>query len=187
MLEDQIFCPSCGKDKDHIIIKSGRENLVQCSECGTIHSIQKQRERHINVKVIVNKGETALPYYINIPKQEELRVGGELLVDDKSKDVVLTEITSIETDRRVVRATAGEVVTIWARAIDEVTVKISVYNNGISRPFNISTSGDDTFERGEIMEIDDVKFQIIKIKLRKEGFVDKAKAKDIVRIWGREL
>jgi uncharacterized Zn finger protein len=31
------------------------------------------------------------------------------------------------------------------------------------------------------------KFRIVKIKLRKEGFADLAEAKDILRVWGREL
>jgi len=187
MPEDQIFCPACDKDTEHIIVKSGREILVRCADCGTTHQIQKERERLANVRIIVNRDGTSQPYNINLPAKEELRVGGELLVDDQAKDVVLTQITSIETDRRVVSATASAVKTVWSRAIDDVTLKISVYKNGITRPLNIPASGNDVFERGQVMEIEGIRFQVIKIKLRKEGFADRAKAKDIVRVWGREL
>lgn len=160
---------------------------MRCADCGTTHAVQKERERLANVRVIVNRDGAAQSYNVNFPAQEELRVGGELLVDDQTKDVVLTEITSLETDRRVERATAGAVKTIWARAIDDVTLKVSVYNNGVTRPLSTQASGKDVFERGEVLEIDGIRFQVVKIKLRGEGFADRAEAKDIVRVWGREL
>jgi uncharacterized Zn finger protein len=160
---------------------------MRCTDCGTTHPIQKERERLANVRVIVNRDGTSQPYNINLPAQEKLRVGGELLVDDQAKDVVLAEITSLETDRRVEKATANEVKTVWARAIDNVTLRVSVYNNGVSRPLSTEASGKDVFERGEVLEIDGIRFQVVKIKLRGEGFADRAEAKDIVRVWGREL
>ena len=160
---------------------------MRCADCGTTQPIQKERERLANVRVIVNRDGNSQPYNVNLPAQEELRVGGELLVDDQAKDIVLTEITSLETDRRVERANAREIKTIWARAIDDVTLKVSVYKNGVTRPLNTQASGKDVFERGEVLEIDGIRFQVVKIKLRGEGFADRAEAKDIVRVWGREL
>lgn len=160
---------------------------MRCVDCGTTHTIQKERERQANVRVIVNRDGTSQPYSINLPAQEELRVGGELLVDDQAKDVVLAEITSLETDRRVEKATANAVKTVWARAIDNVTLRFSVYNDGVTRPLSTQASGKDVFERGEVLEIDGIRFQVVKIKLRGEGFADRAEAKDIIRVWGREL
>ena len=101
MLEDQIFCPTCGANTEHALIKSGQENLVRCEICETVHSVQKERERLVTLKVIVSKDELSEPYIIKIPAKEILHVGDELLVDDASKDVVMTQITSLETDRRV--------------------------------------------------------------------------------------
>ena len=160
---------------------------MKCVDCGTTHPTQKERERLANVKVIVNRDGLSQPYNVNLPAEEDLRVGGELLVDDQAKDVVLAEITSLETDRRVEKATARAVKTVWARAVDNVTLKVSVYNNGVTRPLSTQASGKDVFERGEVLEIDGIRFQVIKIKLRGEGFADRAEAKDIVRVWGREL
>jgi uncharacterized Zn finger protein len=187
MPEDQIFCPACGKDTDHVIIKSGLENLVRCLNCETVHPIQKERERLANIKIIVNREGISQPHYINLPAKTKLKVGAELLVDDPTKDVVLTEITSLETDRRVENAMANATKTIWARAIDEVVLKVSVYKNGVTRPLNFHAAGSEIFERGQELDIEGIKFQITKIKLRKEGFADQAEAKDILRIWGREL
>lgn len=187
MLEDQIFCPSCDAETEHATIKSGQESLVRCEECGTVQSVQKERERLTTLKVIVNKGDVSKPYHIKIPAREVLRVGEELLVDDESQDVVLTEIASLETDRRVESAPAEDIKTAWARAIDEVDVKISVYRKGLTRSLKTNTSGDEVFELGEVREVEGIKFKIVKIKLRNEGFADNAKAKDITRVWGREL
>ena len=160
---------------------------MRCADCGTTHPIHKERERLANIRVIVNRDETAQSYNVNLPAQEELSVGGELLVDDQAKDVVLAEITSLETDRRVEKATANAIKTVWARAIDNVTLRVSVYNNGVTRPLSTQASGRDVFERGEVLEIDGIRFQVVKIKIRGEGFADRAEAKDIVRVWGREL
>lgn len=187
MLEDEIFCPSCGENTEHIVIKSGQENLVRCIECETVHPVARERERLVTLRVIVNKDDISTPYRINIPENEELHVGEELLVDDVTQDVVMTEITSLETDRRVERATAGTVKTVWARALDEVPLKISVYKKGLTHPFKIGIQGDEVIGTGEVREIEGTRFRIVKIKLRGEGFADQAAAKDIARVWGREL
>jgi uncharacterized Zn finger protein len=187
MLDDQIFCPTCGADTEHTMIKSGQENLVRCVECETVHSVQIERERLVNLKVIVSNDEQSMPYYIRIPAKDVLHVGDELLVDDPAKDVVMTEISSLETDRRVSSAPAETVKTVWARATDDVPLKISVYRNGNTHSFKILVSGDEVFEVGEARKVEGFKFVIVKMKLRGEGFADMAEAKDIQRVWGREL
>ena len=187
MLDDQIFCPTCGADTEHTMIKSGQENLVRCVECETVHSVQVERERLVNLKVIVSNDELSEPYYIRIPAKDMLHVGDELLVDDPAKDVVMTEISSLETDRRVNSAPAETVKTVWARATDDVPLKISVYRNGNTHSFKIPVSGDEVFEVGEARKVEGFKFVIVKMKLRGEGFADRAEAKDIQRVWGREL
>ncbi|HSD57882.1 MAG TPA: HVO_0476 family zinc finger protein, partial [Methanotrichaceae archaeon] len=58
---------------------------------------------------------------------------------------------------------------------------------GLTRSMKTITPGDEVIELGEVREIDGVKFKVVKIKLRDEGFADSAQAKDITRVWGREL
>jgi uncharacterized Zn finger protein len=169
------------------MIKSGQENLVRCEECETVHSVQVERERLVNLKVIVSEDEQSEPYYIKIPAKDMLRVGDELLVDDPAKDVVMTEIASLETDRRVNSAIAETVKTVWARATDDVPLKISVYRNGKTHSLKINVAGDEVFEVGEARKVEGFKFVIVKMKLRGEGFAEVAEAKDIQRVWGREL
>ncbi len=149
--------------------------------------MQRERERVGDIRIIINKDGRSVPYHIRLPSNEELRVGNELLVDDERQDVVMAKITSIETDRRVDAAPVSEIKTVWARAIDNVTVKVAVYRNGRTQSMKTSALGDEIFELGEVRDIDGVKFRITKIKLRGEGFADRAEAKDILRVWGREL
>lgn len=187
MLEDQIFCPACGTDTSHTTIKSGQENLVRCDDCGTVHSVEARRERLVNLKVIVNQDDRSTPHFITIPAKEVLNVGDELLVDDSSKEVVMAQITSLESDRRVRSAPAGEVSTVWARATDEVPLRITIFRGGKSHSLKITVPGDELLEVGERRRADRFQFDIVKIKLRGEGFADAAEAKDIVRVWGREI
>ena len=187
MIEDQIFCPTCGLDTDHALIKSGQENLVRCEECQTVHSVQTERQRLVSLKVIVSSEQQSQPYFIHIPAKEILQVGDELLVDDPARDVVMAQITSLETDRRVESAPAASVRTVWARATDQVAVKISIYRSGRSRPIKISVPGDELFTVGEARSDKGSRYEIVKIKLRGEGFADAAEAKNIQRIWGREI
>lgn len=160
---------------------------MRCEECGTVHSVQVERERLVNLKVIVSSDRLSQPYFIKIPAKEILSVGEELLVDDPAKDVVMTQIASLETDRRVESAPAASVKTVWARATDQVPVKISVYRHGQTRALKISVPGDELFSVGEARKVQGFRFEIVKIKLRGEGFADAAQAKDIQRIWGREI
>ena len=187
MPDDRIFCPACGADTEHATIKSGQESLVKCDECGSVRPLQQKRERLVTLKVIVNKDEISQPYHIKIPEDEELRVGEELLVDDPSQDVVMTEIASLETDRRVEAATAGSLKTVWARAVDEVPLRISVYRRGQTHSLKVTTAGEEVFEVGDLRTTEGFRFKVVKIKLRGEGFADRAEAKDILRIWGRAL
>ncbi|NPV63420.1 MAG: hypothetical protein HPY61_12485 [Methanotrichaceae archaeon] len=181
----EIFCPYCETETEHTIIKSGQETLVKCAECETVHPMQREREKLAQIRVIVNRGGTSQPYYITIPAQEMLKVGDELVVDDEERGVVLAKITSIETEKRVQISSAGLIKTAWARAIDDVDLRVSVYRRGLTRSLKASVPGDEVFEVGQMREMEGLKFRIVKIKLRDEGFAQTAAAKDIVRVWGR--
>jgi uncharacterized Zn finger protein len=187
MTGDRFFCPSCQEETEHSAIKSGRENLVTCKVCGAVHPVQQAREKRTTLKVIVSDAGRSQPYIIEVPAQEMLHIGQELLVDDGERDVVLAEITSLETDRRVEKAKAADLKAAWARGIDQVRVKVSVFRKGLTRSLQPILPGDEPFAVGEERMIEGVRFKVAKIKLRKEGFAETALAKDILRVWGREL
>jgi len=187
MLEDRIPCPFCDKETNYLIIKSGQENLIKCNNYGDIHTYHRERQRQTRVNVIVNQEAISKMYHVVIPANEELYIGRELLVDHDPDDVIITEITSLETNHRVERALAKEVRRIWARAIDEVVLKISISRRGQTKPIRIKLSGEETYTVGEIREVEGIAFRVSKIKLRGEGFAKRAEAKNILRVWGRWL
>ena len=185
MLEEEILCPICENVTIHITIKDCHERLVKCTSCGIVYSIPKDRGSYSSLRIIVSRGVSSERYQISIPDNEVLRVGDELVVDDESHDLVLAEITSLEGNGRYDSARASEVKTVWARAIDLVVVKLSIHSGGKTRSLRLQTEGDKSFEVGKIEELGKIRFRVNKIKLRKGGFVDGARAKEILRIWGR--
>lgn len=187
MQEGEILCPLCDDLTEHTIIKEGRETLVRCEVCCTVHPAAKSKERQSVVRVIVSAGSSSVVHYIRIPIEESISVGSEMLVDDGETDVVMVEVTAIETDRRVESAIARDVKTVWGRAVDEVPLKIAIYRRGKTRSFKIMTSGAAEYHIGDTGRAEGVGYEIVKIKTRDGGSPRSAQAKEIVRIWGRQI
>ncbi|MBN1323221.1 MAG: hypothetical protein JW986_04365 [Methanotrichaceae archaeon] len=187
MQDDQIICPACGEASEHVTVKMGREHLVRCGSCGTVFPLQLERVKIAVLKVMVSREGSTKVYLIEVPATEELYVGQEMLVDDKSHDLVLAQITSLETDRRVEKAQARSVKAAWARAVDDVALKVSVFKDGKTRSIKLAVSGEESYSLGQILDSEAGRCRVEKIKLRQGGFADEAKASEITRIWGKRL
>jgi len=199
-------CPTCSPHapQSHEVLKhqggsSGRgggssrnsgDLLVRCTECGTTHTITVEPTRTTEIRIIVSKDEDSERYTIELPPDHEVYVEDELLVDDPSADEVhLVEVTSIESStKRVASAVADEIETIWARAIDEVTVKITIHDRTRTESERLRVYGDKEFVVGGIEEIGRKKVKITRIKTYKDGFQkyagDVVLAKDVKRAYG---
>jgi len=188
-MQEEIFCPECCDFTEHVTVKLGREHLVRCEVCGTVHPTKLERERLSTLRVIVSATDSSERRSIQLPAEDLLGVGDELLVDDGVGDVAMVEITSIELEgeRRAERARAGEVKTLWTRGIDRVVVKVSVHRRGTTTSYEIPTRGDEAFAVGEVRTVDGKRFRVEKMRLRDGRSADSAFAKDIVRVWGASL
>lgn len=177
----------------HIIRRHGSEVLVRCDGCGSVHTVISKPARTASVRAIVSRGEDSERYTIELPADHEVYVGDELLVDDPSADEVhLVEVASVESDgRRAVTAVAAEIDTIWARAIDEVTVKIAIHDGKMTESVRLQVFGDQEYTVGAIEKIGWKNARIIRIKLHKRGFKknkgDVVLAKDIKRIFAERI
>ena len=177
----------------HIIRQRGAEVLVRCDDCGSVHTVVSKPVRTARVRTIVSRGEDSERYTTELPADHEIYVGDELLVDDPSADEVhLVEVASIESDgRRAVAAVAAEIATIWARAIDEVTVKIAIHDGTKTESIRLQVFGDQEFTVGATEKIGWKNARIIRIKLHKRGFKknkgDVVLAKDIKRIFSERI
>lgn len=155
--------------------------------------ITNKTARTTGTRIIVSKGEDSTRYRIELPSKHEICVGDELIVDDPSADEVhLAEVTSIESHaRRVQKASASDINTVWARAIDEVIVKITIHGGKRTESDSLQVFGDREFAVGGVEEIGGKRFRITRIKTHKEGFRkfkgDIVCAKDIKRIFAEKM
>ncbi|ABK15464.1 MAG: hypothetical protein H5T42_06280 [Methanothrix sp.] len=187
-MEGDIICPACDSATEHTVLHAGRDLVVRCEVCGTVHSVAPHPHvRMTPLKVIVSSGPNSRVYRVSVPRNDMLSVGSEIVVDDGRSDVVVAEVTAIETDKRVSHALARDVKCVWSRAVDDVVVKISVYRAGRTRSFRIMTKGDEVFAVGDVREVEGLRYKIVKIKGRNGGFPESSEARDIIRVWGRQL
>jgi len=195
-LQITTACPTCSPEEPrlhHIIRQHGAEVLVRCDDCGSVHTVVSKPARTASVRIIVSRGEDSERYTTELPADHEVYVGDELLVDDPTADEVhLVEVASVESDgRRTVVAAAAEIDTIWARAIDEVTVKIAIHDGTKTESVRLQVFGDQEFTVGAIEKIGWKNARIIRIKTYKRGFKknkgDVVLAKDIKRIFAERI
>jgi uncharacterized Zn finger protein len=147
----------------------------------------EKKEKKVPVRVIVSIGEKSLR--IRTLLSGVIRVGDELVMDDETSGVAYpVHISSIEvSDKRKESAQADEIKTIWARAIDEVVVKIAISHRETTESMEMKVPGDREFIIGEKIKVDSRELKIIRIKIRDSGFKSRKgvaiKASDIKRIY----
>ena len=167
------------------MLKDTDEHLLQCEECGSVHKEKKPRK--VPVRVIVSKGEKSL--HLQTLLSGIIRVDDELIVDDEvSGEAYLVKISSIEVgDKRKEGASAGTIKTLWARAVDEVVVKIAISHRQTTESIEMRVPGEKEFTIGDKVRVNDRELKIIRIKIRDGGFKSRkgiaVAAKDIKRIY----
>lgn len=188
-------CPQCNSETLHKVLK-GRvgehkqltlDCTVQCSECNLIHHATITEKKMIKVPIIISELEKSNKKTIELYPDEELRLEGELILDD---DNLL--ITSLELgDKRVGYALAKDLSTIWCKILDpsgKVKVKISVHKGPNTLSHTIVAVPDEEFFIGDILRIGRDNVAIYKIKTNtKVVKYDSALASNIVRIYGRVI
>ncbi len=158
---------------------------MQCEACGSVH--REKKPRKTLVRVIVSRGEKAI--HANAMLSGIISMGDELVIDDeKTGEATLVKVTSLEVgSKRKENAAAEDITTLWARAIDEVVVKIAISRGGITESLELRAPGDREFVIGDKVKVNSRELKIIRIKIRDGGFKSRKgvaiKAKDIRRIY----
>ena len=184
-----VHCPECKDETEHEVIADSRDRLVRCTTCGHHQHIPKEREPELlTVKTIVSREGTSMVGTIEFAEDDECFVDDHLVaeVGDEAYGV---EVSSIEVgEKRVQRAKAKLITTLWTRTIDQVVVKISVHDGRKTIPLYMECEGETEFVVGEKYVVDAKRFKISHLKLRdgplmrKEGW--KTAAHRIKRIYG---
>ncbi|MCK4937303.1 MAG: hypothetical protein KAR85_01720 [Methanosarcinales archaeon] len=173
----QVECPECSANEPvpHSILKEKPGMLVKCTQCDTIHPHQKLKTRPVSLRVVVSSKDTSASRRITIDSEENISINDEFVVEDDSGDMAnFVQVTSIESGgKRVNWARADSILTIWARATDNVGAKISVNKGWETTSFEMKVDGEKEFTIGETLSSNNETFQIKKIKLRDGSSVDR--------------
>jgi uncharacterized Zn finger protein len=185
-------CPECKDETEHEVIAESRELLVRCTACGHHHRIKREREPQVlQIRTIVSREGTSRVCSIELAEEDECAVEDHL-VAECGEDAFGVEITAIECgEKRVMRAKAPEITTLWTRAIEQVVVKLSIHDGRKTIPVYLEADGEQPFVVGEMYTVSGKRIRISHLKLRdgplmrKEGW--KTVAHRIKRIYGYRL
>jgi uncharacterized Zn finger protein len=184
MVKIETPCPSCSPHEP-VTHKRLKSTLVKCEECGDVHS--ERIEKKVPVRVIVSIADKSVR--IRTLLSGVIRAGDELVMDDEtSGEAYPVQISSIEVgDKREESAHVDEIKTIWARAINEVVLKIAVSHRETTESIEMRVPGDREYAIGEKIKVDSRDLKIIRIKIRDGGFKSRkgvvVKASNIKRIY----
>jgi predicted Zn finger-like uncharacterized protein len=182
-------CPSCSPDEpvDHKLLRV-EDGRVKCEKCGHVHNLEVKREKPIKVRVIVSRGDKSSVQFVEVDKDEIVHFGDDFVVD-MGEEVSGVRVQSIEanTGGRTEKAKASDIVTIWARAIDEVVVKIAIQRGWKTESVDFKVNGEYEFTIGDLMHIKEYEAVIKAIKIRDGGIFKRkgviVKAKEIKRVY----
>ena len=192
MMNSEFFCPVCGCITDHEILKETGDLLVKCSVCGDIrHEKKPKMPKELQIKTIISGEGESVKGVVELFEDEILEIG-DIIVAEVEDEPVGVEVTGIESGpRRLSKAKASDIETLWTRIVEKVVVRASCHSGWKTVPLYIESEGEKDFVVGEIISADGLRFRITHIKLRsgsvmrKEGW--KAYARKIKRIYGGKV
>ncbi|QLH74795.1 MAG: hypothetical protein HPY73_04625 [Methanomassiliicoccales archaeon] len=173
----EVLKGKIGKDKDVI------EATVRCQGCGKISNVVVREPRTIKVPIIVSDMGTSTRDEVELSEDEEVEVEEEMFVGE-----LPVIISSIECDgKRVKRAKAPQVTTLWAKRFDKVRVKVAINHVHKTVSVDIDAAPDEEFFIGDLMTIGREEVAIHYIKTH-AGMVRRGSvlARDIVRIYAKK-
>ncbi|MFW3146251.1 MAG: HVO_0476 family zinc finger protein [Thermoplasmatota archaeon] len=186
------FCETCSEETPHRVLKgrmgptpeSGFDGTVQCIECRSVHNAQFPMEKPRKVRAVVSHGENSETTWIEFSPLEEVRVNEELYFGEHN-----LKITSMEAGgRRVRKAKAKDIDTLWMKVFDTVWVKVSIVRGESTKSEKVEAPPDEEFAVGDILEFGRDKVVIDKIKTERsmvyrEG--NPVEAREIKRIYSK--
>ena len=172
------FCTTCKEETEQEVLSESRDLIIRCTVCGlTSRRPLPPEPEPVYVKTIVSREGESFVGKAELMKGEVVEVGDYIVAERDDGEGAGVEIMSLEVgDKRVTKAVAEEINTIWSRAIDEVIVRISVHDGKKTIPMYVACDGDDRFTIDEIVSIDRVRARIDHICLR-NGMIQRRKGK----------
>ncbi|MFB6266945.1 MAG: HVO_0476 family zinc finger protein [Halodesulfurarchaeum sp.] len=196
-------CPSCSPELEtvhEVLSTGGGRATVRCGDCGHVHKIPIEQERTVERDVIVSQDGESLSTTVEVPADERVRVGEEFVLET-AEAIMQVRITDLQVgpEERVSAADASEVDTFWTRAVDNVSVDVTLHprdgNQDRSRSVTLYLPGDYEFTVGETETLDEEEFTVTDIHVRERAVErypfaklgqpgDTVAAKDAKRVYG---
>lgn len=195
-------CPACsGTTTPHEVLKPAGQSTVRCLDCGHVHKVAIQSSSTVSIRTIVSSDGEADRTSTEVPRDEELAIGEEFITKLEGTPVGV-RITSLELEAgdRVESAEASKVHTIWTRAVDNVSLSVTVHPADGRHDATVSETiflpGDTELTVGETIPHEDRELRVEQLLLRDDAVTadrhkldrrgDTAMAKDIDRLFARE-
>ena len=197
-----LSCPACSPHDDtvHEVLKPGGTATVRCNDCEHVHKETIESTAAVEKRVIVSQGGESISTHIDVDPEETVAVGDEFVVDTPEA-IFQARVTSLEQqdgDARPESAVAEDLEAIWTRAIDNVSVNVTLHPNDDSRDdsrsLTINVPGDYELSVGATESFGDDEFTITGLLVRDdaEGYRfdqfdedgDMVYAKDCKRVYG---
>lgn len=165
--EVETPCPACKAPQAHHVkkgevVKSGAgvEGTFTCRRCGHTHQGLVLIPLPVEVPLIVSRDAEAEPLAVQVLEEEEIRVGDEFEVED-----ALVEVTSIEIGdtKRVRKAPAKQIKTLWGKDITEIKVAFGLNVGPETRAFETTFDPEETIGIGDKFDLDDMEVEAQKI------------------------
>ena len=184
-----LECPDCEDVTAHDVLKGklGKSSLdatLRCEECNRVSTRVIELPKIIKVKIVVSEGRTSEASEMELESDDLLTVGDEFLLDDGRR----ARINALElTDgRRVDKAQAPSISTIWTILFDVLNLKVSINDVQKTHAKYIEADPDDEFYVGQTLSFSEMDCVIHSIKI-KERLMRRGstEARNIIRIYGK--
>lgn len=197
-----LSCPACSPHEEtvHEVLKPGGTVTVRCGSCGHTHKTTIDSPTTVKKRTIISQGGESLSTHIEANPEETIEVGDEFVVDTPEA-ILQARVTSLEvedSDARPEQAVVDELEAIWTRAVDNVSVNVTLHpkdgERDETRSLTVNTPGDYEFCVDETETFGDDEFTVTGLLVRDdaEGYRfdkfdepgDVVYAKDIKRVYG---
>jgi uncharacterized Zn finger protein len=188
----ETLCPKCEEETMHMVLRGkigkGKDSsmvfdaTVKCTVCNEVQHVIIRQKKLIEVPVIISAGNKSERVKLELPGDEEILIDDEIELDD-----ILVKVTSLEVNgRRVSKAMATDIQTIWTKRFDSIPIKVNLYEGRLTNPETIECAPDKEFAVGQMIEIKGKPAVIENIKTEAQVVrKGQVQARDIQRIYAR--
>ncbi|AAG18723.1 MULTISPECIES: HVO_0476 family zinc finger protein [Halobacterium] len=200
-----LSCPSCSPDLEtvhEVVTTGGGHATVECGACGHVHKDPIKTEDTEAVDVVVSQDGESFTGQTSFDPEETVYEGDEFIVET-AETIAQVRVTSIEVgpEDRTTRADVEDIETVWTRAVDNVSVDVTVHpkegSDEGSRSLELHVPGDFEFVVGETATFGDEEFTVEGIHVRESATGeykfpklgnagDTVFAKDVKRVYGAD-